>query len=161
MTLTNTYSVGLNASWEIDFFGRIQSLKDQALAQYLATAQARKAAEISLVSQVASQYMTVLEEDDLLKVTQNTLKTAQESYRITKLQFDNGTGSELDLRQAQTVVEQAQANLQSQARLRAQADNALVLLLGEPMPDDLPPGMPLDNQNLLDGYSGRVCRPIC
>ncbi|KFX63403.1 efflux transporter outer membrane subunit [Paraburkholderia fungorum] len=148
-TISNSYSVGLNASWEIDFFGRIQSLKDQALAQYLATAQARKAAEIALVSQVANQYMTVLELDDLLKVTQNTLKTAQESYRIAKLQFDNGTGSELDLRQSETVVEQAQANLQSQARLRAQADNALVLLLGEPLPDDLPPGMPLDSQNLL------------
>ncbi|REE17347.1 MULTISPECIES: efflux transporter outer membrane subunit [unclassified Paraburkholderia] len=148
-TITNTYSVGLNASWEIDFFGRIQSLKDQALAQYLATAQARKAAEISLVSQVATQYMTVLELDDLLKVTQNTLKTSQESYRIAKLQFDNGTGSELDLRQSQTVVEQAQANLQQQLRLRAQADNALVLLIGEPLPDDLPPGMTLDNQNLL------------
>ncbi len=148
-TITNSYSVGLNASWEIDFFGRIQSLKDQALAQYLATAQARKAAEIALVSQVANQYMTVLELDDLLKVTQNTLKTAQESYRITKLQFDNGTGSELDLRQSETVVDQAQANLQSQARLRAQADNALVLLLGEPLPDDLPPGMSLDSQSLL------------
>ncbi|KAE8761087.1 MULTISPECIES: efflux transporter outer membrane subunit [Paraburkholderia] len=149
LTISNTYSVGLNASWEIDFFGRIQSLKDQALAQYLATAQARKAAEIALVSQVANQYMTVLEVDDLLKVTQNTLKTAQESYRIAKLQFDNGTGSELDLRQSETVVDQAQANLQSQARLRAQADNALVLLVGEPLPDDLPPGMTLDNQNLL------------
>jgi outer membrane protein, multidrug efflux system len=149
MTVTTAYSVGLNASWEIDFFGRIQSLKDQALAQYLATAQARKATEIALVSQVANQYLTVLELDDLLKVTQDTLKTAQESYRITKLQFDNGTGSELDLRQAETVVEQAQANLQSQARLRAQADNALVLLIGEPLPDDLPPGMTLDNQNLL------------
>ncbi|WGS49249.1 efflux transporter outer membrane subunit [Paraburkholderia sp. D15] len=148
-TISNSYSVGLNASWEIDFFGRIQSLKDQALATYLGTAQARKAAEISLVSQVANQYLTVLELDDLLKVTQNTLKTAQESYRITKLQFDNGTGSELDLRQAQTVVETANANLQAQARLRAQGENALVLLLGEPLPADLPPGLTLDDQNLL------------
>ncbi|PRY04544.1 multidrug efflux system outer membrane protein [Paraburkholderia sp. BL25I1N1] len=148
-TISNSYSVGLNASWEIDFFGRIQSLKDQALAQYLATAQARKAAEISLVSQVANQYLTVLELDDLLKVTQGTLNTAQESYRITRLQFDNGTGSELDLRQAQTVVEQASANLQSQARLRAQAENALVVLLGEPLPVDLPAGLTLGNQNLL------------
>jgi multidrug efflux system outer membrane protein len=148
-TISNSYSVGLNASWEIDFFGRIQSLKDQALAQYLATAQARKAAEISLVSQVANQYLTVLELDDLLKVTQGTLKTSQESYRITKLQYDNGTGSELDLRQSQTVVEQASANLQSQARLRAQAENALVLLLGEPLPADLPPGLTLNDQNLV------------
>nr|WP_279634490.1 efflux transporter outer membrane subunit [Paraburkholderia steynii] len=148
-TISNQYSVGLNASWEIDFFGRVQSLKDQALAQYLATAQARKAAEISLVSQVADQYLTVLELDDLLKTTQNTLTTAQESYRITKLQFDNGTGSELDLRQAQTVVEQASANLQQQARLRAQAENALVPLVGEPLPADLPPGLTLSDQNLL------------
>jgi multidrug efflux system outer membrane protein len=147
--ITNTYSVGLNASWEIDFFGRIQSLKDQALAQYLATAQARKAAEIALVSSVADQYLTLLSTDDLLKVTEGTLKTAQDSYNITKLQFDTGTGSELDLRQAQSVVEQAQANLQVQARLRAQAENALVLLVGEPLPADLPPGLPLNDQNLL------------
>jgi multidrug efflux system outer membrane protein len=92
-TISNTYSVGLNASWEIDFFGRIQSLKDQALAQYLATAQARKAAEIALVSSVADQYLTLLSTDDLLKVTEGTLKTAQDSYNITKLQFDTGTGS--------------------------------------------------------------------
>ncbi|MBB5444243.1 MULTISPECIES: efflux transporter outer membrane subunit [Paraburkholderia] len=149
VTISNTYSVGLNASWEIDFFGRVQSLKDQALATYLGTAQARKAAEIALVSQVANQYMTVLELDDLLKVTQNTLKTAQESYRITKLQFDNGTGSELDLRQAETVVETASADLQTQTRLRAQADNALVLLIGEPLPADLPGGLPLNDQSLL------------
>ncbi|WP_233803161.1 efflux transporter outer membrane subunit [Paraburkholderia sp. HP33-1] len=148
-TISNSYSVGLNASWEIDFFGRVQSLRDQALATYLGTAQARKAAEIALVSQVANQYLTVLELDDLLKVTQNTLVTAQESYRITKLQFDNGTGSELDLRQSQTVVETASANLQSQMRLRAQADNALALLIGEPLPADLAPGLPLSDQSLL------------
>jgi multidrug efflux system outer membrane protein len=148
-TISSTYSVGLNASWEIDFFGRVQSLKDQALAQYLATAQARKSAEIALVSQVASQYLTVLELDDLQKVTQNTLATAQESYRITKVQFDNGTGSELDLRQAQTVVETASANLQTEMRLRAQAENALALLIGEALPADLPQGMPLSDQSLL------------
>ncbi|MGA7780895.1 MAG: efflux transporter outer membrane subunit [Paraburkholderia sp.] len=148
-TISNEYSVGVNASWELDFFGRIRSLKDQALAQYLATTQARKAAEILLVSEVADQYVTVLSYDDLLKVTENTLKTAQESYRITKLQFDNGTGSELDLRQAQTVVEQANANYQAEARLRAQAVNGLVLLVGEPLPEDLPPSMPLDSQDLL------------
>jgi outer membrane protein, multidrug efflux system len=143
------YNVGVQASWEIDFWGRVRSLKDQALAQYLATAEARKAAEISLVSQVADQYLTMLAEDDLLKVTQDTLKTAQDSYNITKVQFDNGTGSELDLRQAQTVVESAQANLQAQARARAQAENALVLLVGEPLPADLPQGLQLDSQDLL------------
>jgi multidrug efflux system outer membrane protein len=148
-TISNEYSVGLNASWEIDFFGRIRSLKDQALAQYLATAEARKAAEIALVASVADQYVTLLSFDDLLKVTQDTLKTADDSYRITKLQYDTGTGSELDLRQAETVVEQAKADLQSQARLRAQAENALILLVGEPLPDDLPGGLALNDQDLL------------
>ncbi|KVM59756.1 multidrug transporter, partial [Burkholderia ubonensis] len=147
--ITTTYNVGLQASWELDLFGRLQSLKDQALAKYLATAQARKASEIALVAQVADQYLTVLSTDDLLKVTENTLKSAQASYDLTKLRFDNGTGSELDLRQAQTIVETAQANQQSQARLRAQALNALVLLVGQPLPDDLPPGLPLDAQNFL------------
>ncbi|MBU9188438.1 efflux transporter outer membrane subunit [Burkholderia gladioli] len=147
--ISRDYNVGLSASWELDLFGRIQSLKDQALAQYLSTAQARKAAEISLISQVADQYLTLQSTDDLLKVTEETLKTAQDSYNLTKLQFDNGTGSELDLRQAQTVVEQALANQQAEARDRAQAVNALVLLIGEPLPDDLPAGLPLDSQNLL------------
>ncbi|SAL02765.1 RND efflux system outer membrane lipoprotein [Caballeronia calidae] len=148
-TISQEYSVGLNASWEIDFFGRIRSLKDQALAQYLSTAESRKAAEIALVSSVADQYLTMLAFDDALVVTQNTLTTALESYRITKLQYDNGTGSELDLRQSEGVVEEARANLQQQARLRAQAENGLVLLVGEPLPADLPPGMPLDTQNIL------------
>ncbi|KIG03994.1 efflux transporter outer membrane subunit [Caballeronia concitans] len=148
-TISNTYSVGLNASWEIDLFGRVQSLKDQALAQYFSTAYARKAFEISLISQVAAQYLQVLQADDLLTVTESTLKTARESYDIVKLQFDNGTASELDLSQSQTVVETATANYQAQQRARAQAVNALVLLLGEPMPDDLPTGMPLNEQDFL------------
>ncbi|SAK43367.1 RND efflux system outer membrane lipoprotein [Caballeronia glebae] len=148
-TISNTYSVGLNASWEIDLFGRVQSLKDQALAKYFATAYARKAAEISLVSQVATQYLQVLQADDLLAVTRQTLKSTSDSYGIVKLQFDHGTASELDLSQAQTVMQSAAANLQAQERSRAQAVNALVLLLGEPMPADLPRGMPLGGQNLL------------
>jgi multidrug efflux system outer membrane protein len=148
-TISNQYSVGVNASWEIDFFGRIQSLKDQALEQYFALAETRKAAEISLVSQVADQYLTMLSDDDQLTVTRNTLKTAQESYRITKLQFDNGVGTELDVTQSEGILQQAASNLQSQLRLRAQAENALVLLVGEPLPADLAPGLPLDSQNLL------------
>lgn len=148
-TISNSYSVGVNASWEIDLFGRIQSLKDQALAQFFALAETRQAAEISLVSQVADQYLTMIAYDDQLTVTRNTLKTADESYRITKLQFDNGVGTELDVRQSEGIQQQAAANLQSQLRLRAQAENALVLLIGEPLPADLPGGLPLDSQNLL------------
>lgn len=149
-TLTNEYSVGLGtASWELDFWGRIRSLKEQALAEYLASAQARKAAEISLVSQVADQYLTILAYDEQLKVTRETLTSAQASYKLAALQFRVGSGSELDLREAEGVVEQAQANLASQIRLRAQAENELTLLVGEPLPADLPPGRTLDEQGLL------------
>jgi multidrug efflux system outer membrane protein len=143
------YSVGASASWEIDFFGRLQSLDDQALQQYFATAQARKAVEISLVAQVASQYLTILADDDLLAVTQHTLDTAQASYNLTLLQFQTGTGNEQSVRQAEIVVEQSKANYAAQQRTRAQDQNLLVLLLGQPLPADLPPPTPLNSQALL------------
>jgi multidrug efflux system outer membrane protein len=148
-TVQHDYSVGVSAAWEIDFFGRVQSLNDQALQQYLATAQARKAFEILLVSQVADQYLTTLAYDELLAVTQRTLETAQASYQLTLLQFQTGTGTELSVRQAETVVEQAKANYSAQIRGRAQAENALVLLLGQPLPADLPPAVPLNGQKIL------------
>ncbi|BDC45203.1 hypothetical protein PTKU15_85000 [Paraburkholderia terrae] len=76
-TVSRDYSVGLNTSWEIDLWGRIRSVSGAALAQYLATAQARKSGQIALVAQVADEYLTLLACDDLLTVTKNTLSTAQ------------------------------------------------------------------------------------
>ena len=148
-SVSQDYSVGLAGSWEIDFFGRLRSLNDAALQQYFATAHARQAAEILLVSQVADQYLAILAYDEQLAVTHKTLETAQASYKIVQLQFDTGTVGELDLRLAQTVVEQAQANYSAQVRLRAQAENALVLLLGQPLPADLPPKVRLGEQPVL------------
>lgn len=146
---THDYSVGLSASWTLDFFGRLQSLSNQALQQYFATAQAGKAIYITLVSEVADQYLTMLAADELLAVTRHTLDTAQQSYELTLLQFEAGTGTELSVSQAQTVVEQARANHAAQVRSRAQAENALVLLLGQPLPDDLPSGVPFNSQAFL------------
>src|SRR5690349_8542733 len=147
--ISQDYSVGVSAAWEIDFFGRLRSLSDAALQQYFASAHARQAVEILLVSQVADQYLAMLAFDEQLAVTQKTLETAQASYKIVKLQFDTGTVQELDLRLAQTVVEQAQATYAAQVRLRAQAENALVLLLGQPLPVDLPPKVALSEQPIL------------
>ncbi|HXN15148.1 MAG TPA: efflux transporter outer membrane subunit, partial [Usitatibacter sp.] len=146
---SQSYEVGVSASWEIDFFGRLRSLSDAALQQYFATAYARQAAEILLVSQVADQYLTLLAFDEQLLVTQETAASARASYDIVKLQFDTGTGTELALRQAQTVVEQAQANYAAQVRGRAQAENALVLLIGEALPADLPAPVRLGAQPIL------------
>jgi multidrug efflux system outer membrane protein len=144
-----SYEVGLSVSWTLDFFGRLRSLRDQALQQYFASAYGRQAFEILLVSQVADQYLSMISNDELMAVTQSTLKTAQDSYNLVKLQYDVGTATELTLRQSQGVVEQAQANYTAFVRLRAQAENALVLLLGQPLPADLPPTVTLDNQKLL------------
>jgi len=93
------------------------------LQQYFATTQAHKAAEILLVSEVADQYLTLLSFDELVAVTQQTLDTAQKSYDLTLLEFHTGTGTELAVSQAQTVVEQARANYSAELRGRAQAKN--------------------------------------
>ena len=78
----HAYSVAATIAWEIDFFGRLRSLSDAALQQYFASAQARKAVEILLVSQVADQYLSVLAFDELIRVTDLTLQTAQASYEL-------------------------------------------------------------------------------
>ena len=144
-----SYSAGVSVGWEIDLFGRLRSLKAAAFEQYLASIQGRKAAEILLVSQVADQYLTILAYDELLEVTQQTLETARASYDIVKLQFDTGAGTELDLRLAETVVEQTEANRAAQVRLRAQAENGLVLLLGQPEPAAMASAVRLGEQTIL------------
>jgi len=146
---SNDYSVGVAAAWEIDFFGRLRSLNDAAFEQYFATAYARQAAEILLVSQVADQYLAMLALNEQLAVTRRTLETAQASYKIVKLQFDTGSAAELTLRQSETVVEQANANDAALVRARAQAENGLVLLIGQPLPADLPPALPMGEEKIL------------
>ncbi|MCB2032310.1 MAG: TolC family protein, partial [Ottowia sp.] len=99
--VSQAYSVGVAmASWEIDFFGRVDALKEQALAQYLATEEARKSAQISLVANVASAWLTLKTDTELLALAERTLGTRQQTLQLTKLRFDNGASSALDLRQA-------------------------------------------------------------
>jgi multidrug efflux system outer membrane protein len=146
---THEHSIGLSASWTLDFFGRLRSLSDQAQQQYFASAQAAKATYILLVSQVVDQYLTMLAADELRAVTQRTLEAAQKSYDLALAQLEAGTGTELSVRQAQTVVEQARANHAAQVRARAQAENALMLLVGAPLPADLPQGLAFNSQAFL------------
>jgi multidrug efflux system outer membrane protein len=145
----HVYEAGVSAAWTLDFFGRLRSMSDAQLQVFFATAYARQAVEILLVSQVADQYLTMLAFDEQLAVTRQTLVTAEEAYKIVKLQFDTGTAPELSLQQSLSVVEQANATLAAQVRFRAQAENALVLLLGQPMPADLPAVVRLDDQKIL------------
>ena len=136
--LTNSFSVGLAiSSWEIDFFGRIASLKEQALAQYLATEEGRNAAQVSLVAAVANGWLNLLADEELLELSRQTLASREESIRLTKMRLDAGVASELDYRQAESLAQAARATLAQQQRQRALDENALGLLLGQPLPDDI------------------------
>lgn len=144
------YTVGASVSgYELDLWGRVRSLSDAALANYLGTEEARKAVQMSLVSQVAQLYYTMLGDEASLKVTRETLTTREDSFKLTKLKFDNGAASELDFRQSEALLENARASHALQTRLRAQDENALALLLGQGMPTDLPGGLDLTNQGLV------------
>ena len=147
--LVNSYAVGLQATgFELDFFGRVRSLSQAALAQFLATDEARKTVQITLVAAVANTYIGLLADDELLRVTRDALKTREESLRLTKLKFDNGAASELDFRQAEQLLEGARATLAQTQRQRALDENALTLLLGQALPADLPAGLPLASQQV-------------
>ncbi len=135
---TNSFSVGLSMpSWEIDFWGRVRSLKEQALAQYLATEEGRKAAQISLISSVANTWLGLQADEELLEISRSTLQTREESIKLAKLRFDAGAASELDFRQAQTLTEQARATLAQQTRQRDLDVNALTQLVGQAVPPEL------------------------
>ena len=147
--LINTYSVGLAVTgYELDLFGRVRSLSQAALAQYFATEEARKSAQISLIASVATGHLALLADEELLRVTRDTLATREDSFRLTKLKFDNGAASEIDFRQAETLLEGARASYAATLRQRAQDENALVLLLGQPLPADLPAPLPLASQQV-------------
>ena len=136
--LTNSFNVGLAISaWEIDFFGRIASLKEQALAQYLATEEGRNAAQVSLVAAVANGWLNLLADEELLGLSRQTLASREESVRLTQLRLDAGVASALDFRQAQSLTQAAKATLAQQQRQRALDENALALLLGQALPDDV------------------------
>jgi outer membrane protein, multidrug efflux system len=136
--ISSSYTVGLAmASWELDFFGRVASLKEAALAQYLASEEARRAVQTSLVASVASTWASLLTSDALLATTRETLGTRQDSLRLTQLRFDNGATSALDLRQAESLSAAAEVALAQQQRQRALDLNALTLLVGQSIPDAL------------------------
>jgi multidrug efflux system outer membrane protein len=135
---TSKYFVGLNTSYEVDLFGRIRSLKAEALEQYLATEQARKSTQIALVSQIALQYLNERAVNEELVLSQETLKAVQTYYGVIKGSYDLGNTSALDLHSAEAQMQTARVNIAAYRRELDQAKNALVFLIGEPLPDDLP-----------------------
>jgi len=140
VTTVEQYGVNLGSiSWEIDFFGRIRSLKDRALEEYLATDQARRGAQILLVSAVANTYLTFAADRENLKLALSTLESQQTTYKLIQKRYDVGLASELDLRRVQSQVEVARGDAARYTQLAAQDENALNLLVGSPMPPTLLP----------------------
>jgi outer membrane protein, multidrug efflux system len=133
------YSVNLGvASWEIDFFGRIRSLKDRALEEYLASEQASRSAQIVLVSSVADAYLSLAADRESLGLAQTTLEAQQNAYALVKRRHELGLTPELDLYRAQTQVDAAQGDIARFKQIVAQDENALTLLVGTPTPPELP-----------------------
>ncbi len=132
------YTVGLGTTaWELDFFRRIRSLKAAALEQYLATEQARSATQISLVAAVAGTYLAYAADREGLKLAQDTLDAQQASYELIRRTAELGMASDLDVRQAQSQVEAARVDIASFSGQVAQDENALNLLVGAPIAQDM------------------------
>jgi multidrug efflux system outer membrane protein len=138
------WTVGITA-WEIDLFGRIRALKEQALAQYLATEQARQSVQMSLIASVADTWLQLKTDTELLALAQRTEATYEQSLQLTQLRFDHGAASQIDLDSAQSVAAAARAAAAQQRRLRAQDINALALLAGVPAEQlPIPPLLPVN-----------------
>ena len=136
----STYQVGLGlTSYELDFWGRVRSLKDAALDSYLATQSSRDATQISLISQVTQAWLNYSFASAQLKLAEQTLKAQQESFNLNKKRFDVGIDSEIPVRQAQISVETARNDVANYKTQIAQAQNLLNLLVGQPVPQNLLP----------------------
>jgi len=154
-SVNSSYSAGLLvSSFELDLFGRVKSLSDAALAQFLATEEARRATHVSLVASVANAYLATLADEELLALTQQTLNARQESLKLIQLKFDNGVVSKLDLQQGLSLADSARVTLAQQQRQRAQDMNLLTLLVGQPLPAGLAPGTTLAATSLAELPAG-------
>ncbi len=141
------YTVGLGFSaYELDLFGRVQSLRDQALEQYLATEQARQSVQISLVAEVAGDYLTLAADRERLSLARDTLDSRKASYDLIKSRFDAGVATALALQQAQTTVDSARVDIARYITQIARDENALALVVGASIPEEL---MPADMQAAL------------
>ena len=124
-------------SWEIDLWGRIRSLGEQALATYMALDETRMAAQLSLVAEVAHAYLALCTDQELLALTRQTLDTQRRSFALTAQLAEAGHASRIDLHRAETALHTAQARHAQYTRQAARDRNALVLLLGQPLTPEL------------------------
>lgn len=149
-TISDRYQVDIGVTgFELDFFGRVRSLSEAALAEYLATEEAARAARIGLVAQVAGGWLAERAAAEQIALLERTIEARQRSYALIRLRHGAGVASELELRQAEGLLEGARAELAEARRARLQARNGLELLVGAPLADeDLADGVSLAQARL-------------
>ena len=147
---TETYSAAIGfTAYELDLFGRVRSLNQQALQSFFTTEETARATRISLIAETANAWLTLAADQDRLALAKNTLATREESLALTRRQVDGGVGSLLDLRTAETLAETARSDVASYTAQVAQDRNALVLLTGGEVPAELLPSGDLSSAKIL------------
>jgi outer membrane protein, multidrug efflux system len=146
-TRFNFATLAADAAFQLDFFGQLRRATEASRAQLLATEDARQTVILTLVSDVASDYFNLLQLDLQLQITHETVKTQEDSVRLTKLRVDHGVATKLDILQAQQTLDTANATIPDLERQIAQEENAISILLGN-YPQVVPRGRPLVEQPL-------------
>jgi outer membrane protein, multidrug efflux system len=143
----NFLTLAANAAFQLDFFGRLRSATEASRAQLLATEDARQTVILTLVSDVASDYFTLLQLDLELQITRDTVTTQKDSVKLTSFRLDHGVATKLDVLQAQQVLDTANATIPDLERQIGQEEDAISILLGN-YPQGVPRGRPLAGQVL-------------
>ncbi len=143
----NFLTLTADAAFQLDFFGKLRRATEAARAQLLATEDARQVVALTLVSDVATDYFTLLQLDLQLRITRDTVNTQTDSVKLTTLRLDHGVATKLDVLQAQQVLDTANAQIPDLERQIAQEEDAISILLGN-YPQDIARGIPLVEQTL-------------
>jgi outer membrane protein, multidrug efflux system len=143
----NFLTLTADAAFQLDFFGKLRRATEAARAQLLATEDARQVVVLTLVSDVASDYFTLLQLDLQLQITRDTVNTQTDSVKLTKLRLEHGVATKLDVLQAQQVLDTANSQIPDLERAIAQEEDAISILLGN-YPQDIARGTPLVEQKL-------------
>ncbi|MHB0818032.1 efflux transporter outer membrane subunit [Stutzerimonas stutzeri] len=159
--VASTYQVGLGLTeYELDLFGRVRNLSESALESYLATAEATRATQISLIAEVIQAYLTRDGAQRRLALVEQTLDSRQDSLELVNRRRQAGTATALDYQEALGLTEQARAERESTERQLRRADNALALLIGTPDAQRLLPVAPRDSllvlQDIAPGTSSTL-----
>jgi len=140
-------ALSADVAFQLDLFGRLRRATEAARAHLLATEEAQRTVLLTLVSDVASDYFTLLQLDLQLQITRDTVKTQEDSVKLTSFRLDHGVATRLDVLQAQQVLDSANAQIPDLERQIGQEEDAINILLGN-YPQDVSRGLALTQQQL-------------